>query len=165
MQPQAAYPMREQRWYVFSLSSQPLARIVVTADFFLTATAVIAQPITGSLLALQAGYSLREGWIVRSIGLYLFLASGCLDANALAGFGFGSGRQRRSTSGRVSPHLLALVRLRRPRIRRRRNHILVDGRSSPNHGLMQSDTDFVPKTPEPYVAEGQMSGTYSFRRR
>jgi uncharacterized membrane protein len=94
--------MREQRWYVFSLSSQPLARIVVTADFFLTATAVIAQPITGSLLALQAGYSLREGWIVRSIGLYLFLASGCLDANALAGFGFGSGRQGRSTSGRVS---------------------------------------------------------------
>jgi uncharacterized membrane protein len=49
-----------------------VARIVVIADFIFTATAVIAQPITGSLLALQAGYSLREGWIVWSIVLYLF---------------------------------------------------------------------------------------------
>src|SRR3978361_2061155 len=49
-----------------------IARIVVIADFIFTATAVIAQPITGSLLALQAGYSLREGWIVWSIVLYLF---------------------------------------------------------------------------------------------
>jgi uncharacterized membrane protein len=49
-----------------------VARIVVIADFIFTATAVIAQPITGSLLALEAGYSLREGWIVWSIGLYLF---------------------------------------------------------------------------------------------
>jgi uncharacterized membrane protein len=48
-----------------------VARIVVIADFIFTATAVIAQPITGSLLALQAGYSLREGWIVWSVGLYL----------------------------------------------------------------------------------------------
>ena len=49
-----------------------VARIVVIADFIFTATAVIAQPITGSPLALQAGYSLREGWIVWSIVLYLF---------------------------------------------------------------------------------------------
>jgi uncharacterized membrane protein len=48
-----------------------VARIVVTADFIFTATAVIAQPITGMLLALQAGYSLREGWIVWSIVLYV----------------------------------------------------------------------------------------------
>jgi uncharacterized membrane protein len=49
-----------------------VARIVVIADFIFTATAVIAQPITGTLLALQAGYSLREGWIVWSIVLYVF---------------------------------------------------------------------------------------------
>lgn len=49
-----------------------VARTVVIADFIFTATAVIAQPITGVLLALQAGYSLREGWIVWSIVLYLF---------------------------------------------------------------------------------------------
>jgi uncharacterized membrane protein len=48
-----------------------VARIVVIADFIFTATAVIAQPITGSLLALQAGYSLREGWIIWSIVLYI----------------------------------------------------------------------------------------------
>lgn len=47
------------------------ARIVVIADFLFTATAVVAQPITGTLLAWQAGYSLFEGWIVWSIALYL----------------------------------------------------------------------------------------------
>jgi uncharacterized membrane protein len=49
-----------------------VARIVVIADFIFTATAVIAQPITGVLLALEAGYSLREGWIVWSTVLYVF---------------------------------------------------------------------------------------------
>jgi uncharacterized membrane protein len=48
-----------------------VARIVVTADFVFTATAVVAQPITGVLLAHVVGYSLREGWIVLSIVLYL----------------------------------------------------------------------------------------------
>jgi uncharacterized membrane protein len=47
------------------------ARIVVTADYLFTATAVVAQPITGVLLAREVGYSLTEGWIVVSIGLYL----------------------------------------------------------------------------------------------
>ena len=49
-----------------------VARIVVIADFIFTATAVIAQPITGLLLAMQGGYSLREGWIIWSIVLYVF---------------------------------------------------------------------------------------------
>ena len=48
-----------------------VARIVVIADFVFTATAVVAQPITGALLAWSAGYSLREGWIFWSIVLYL----------------------------------------------------------------------------------------------
>lgn len=48
-----------------------VARIVVLADFIFTATAVIAQPITGTALVWQAGYSLREGWIVLSIILYI----------------------------------------------------------------------------------------------
>ena len=48
------------------------ARIVVTADYLFTATAVVAQPVTGALLARSAGYSLGEGWIVASIALYLF---------------------------------------------------------------------------------------------
>jgi uncharacterized membrane protein len=48
-----------------------VARIVVVADFIFTATAVIAQPITGVLLARTLGYSLWEGWIVWSIALYI----------------------------------------------------------------------------------------------
>jgi len=48
------------------------ARIVVTADFVFTATAVVAQPVTGALLAWSAGYSLWEGWIVLSLALYVF---------------------------------------------------------------------------------------------
>lgn len=47
------------------------ARIVVIADFLFTASAVVAQPITGVLLAWEAGYSLWEGWIVLSIILYI----------------------------------------------------------------------------------------------
>jgi uncharacterized membrane protein len=48
-----------------------VARIVVIADFLFTATAVVAQPVTGVALALHAGYSLLEGWIVLSIILYV----------------------------------------------------------------------------------------------
>ena len=48
------------------------ARIVVRADFLFTATAVIAQPVTGVLLAQNVGYSLFDGWIAWSIVLYFF---------------------------------------------------------------------------------------------
>lgn len=46
------------------------ARIVVHADLLFTATAVVAQPITGVLLAQNVGYSLLDGWIAWSILLY-----------------------------------------------------------------------------------------------
>lgn len=49
-----------------------VTKIVVLADFLFTATAVIAQPVTGVLLAREAGYSLTEGWIVLSVILYVF---------------------------------------------------------------------------------------------
>ena len=48
-----------------------VARIVVIADFLFTATAVVAQPVTGVALAHISGYPLGEGWIVLSILLYL----------------------------------------------------------------------------------------------
>ena len=48
-----------------------VARIVVIADFIFTATAAVAQPVTGVLLATTVGYSLSEAWIVWSIILYL----------------------------------------------------------------------------------------------
>jgi uncharacterized membrane protein len=47
-----------------------IARIVVIADFLFTATAVVAQPVTGIALAWHMGWSLWEDWIALSIGLY-----------------------------------------------------------------------------------------------
>src|SRR5262245_14061190 len=48
-----------------------VARTGVVADFLFTATAVVAQPITGILLASTLGYSLLERWILLSILAYL----------------------------------------------------------------------------------------------
>jgi uncharacterized membrane protein len=48
-----------------------VARIVVIADFIFTATAVVVQPITGSLLVWHVGYSFSDGWIIWSIALYV----------------------------------------------------------------------------------------------
>jgi uncharacterized membrane protein len=48
-----------------------VARIVVIADFLFTATAVVAQPVTGAALTWHVGYSLLDGWIALSIALYL----------------------------------------------------------------------------------------------
>jgi uncharacterized membrane protein len=47
-----------------------VARTVVLADFLFTATAVVLQPVTGILLAWEAGYSLYDGWIVAALVLY-----------------------------------------------------------------------------------------------
>jgi uncharacterized membrane protein len=47
------------------------ARIVVVADKVFTATAAIAQPLTGWLLARQTGWDLTEGWLVASLALYV----------------------------------------------------------------------------------------------
>ena len=47
-----------------------VARIVVTADFVFTATAVVVQPVTGYLLARLLGYPVFDGWIALSLILY-----------------------------------------------------------------------------------------------
>ena len=47
-----------------------VARIVVTADFVFTATAVVVQPVTGYLLAQFLGYPVFDGWIALSLVLY-----------------------------------------------------------------------------------------------
>lgn len=47
------------------------AGIVVIADWLFTASAVVAQPITGALLAQGIGWRLTEGWIVLSLSLYV----------------------------------------------------------------------------------------------
>ncbi len=50
-----------------------VASMVVLADLLFTATAVIAQPLTGALLAHTLGYSMTEGWIAKSLGLYVLV--------------------------------------------------------------------------------------------
>lgn len=50
-----------------------VASIVVLADTIFTATAAFAQPITGYLLSRHVGWSLLEGWIALSLGLYVFV--------------------------------------------------------------------------------------------
>ncbi len=47
------------------------ARTVVLADWLFTTPAVILQPITGTVLALQYGYPLTSGWILASFALYV----------------------------------------------------------------------------------------------
>ena len=48
-----------------------VAGIVVLADWVFTATAAVAQPITGALLAANAGWPLGSGWILWSLMLYV----------------------------------------------------------------------------------------------
>lgn len=50
-----------------------VAGIVVLADTVFTATAAVAQPITGYLLAREVGWPLSEGWVALSLGLYVFV--------------------------------------------------------------------------------------------
>jgi uncharacterized membrane protein len=47
------------------------AHATVIADFVFTLPAVLAQPVTGALLAFRAGYPLGTRWIVWAIALYL----------------------------------------------------------------------------------------------
>jgi uncharacterized membrane protein len=48
-----------------------VAGTVVVADTVFTATAAIAQPVTGYFLAREIGWSLSEGWIELSLVLYV----------------------------------------------------------------------------------------------
>ncbi|MEP3845246.1 MAG: DUF2269 domain-containing protein [Paracoccaceae bacterium] len=49
------------------------ASVVVIADMLFTATAAIAQPITGFILAHHLGWPLSEGWIALSLALYVLI--------------------------------------------------------------------------------------------
>jgi len=50
-----------------------VAGIVVLADTVFTATAAIAQPVTGFLLTREVGWPLLEGWVLVSLCLYVFV--------------------------------------------------------------------------------------------
>ena len=46
------------------------AKATVTADFLFTATAVVAQPLTGAVLILQGGFDPLDHWLVTTYVLY-----------------------------------------------------------------------------------------------
>ena len=50
-------------------------RNVVLADWLFTAPAVVMQPLTGVLLARQAGYELTESWLVAAMLLYALVGA------------------------------------------------------------------------------------------
>lgn len=50
-----------------------VAGTVVIADWIFTGTSVVAQPVTGFLLAKAKGWEMSEGWIVASLALYVFV--------------------------------------------------------------------------------------------
>ena len=52
-----------------------VAGTVVVADLVFTATAVVAQPVTGIALALALGWPLTEGWIVLALALYVVIGA------------------------------------------------------------------------------------------
>lgn len=69
-------------------SGRPLAiaevsRMVVTADFVFTATAVVIQPVTGFALVLLQGYDPFEPWLVAAYGLYLLTGACWLPVVAI----------------------------------------------------------------------------------
>jgi uncharacterized membrane protein len=47
------------------------AAVVVIADYLFTASAVVAQPVSGYLLARVLGIPLETGWIAASLALYV----------------------------------------------------------------------------------------------
>lgn len=58
-------------------------RTVVVADYVFTATAAVAQPITGFLLIHLAGHDLGQTWIVASLALYVLVGACWLPVVAL----------------------------------------------------------------------------------
>lgn len=47
------------------------AKATVTADVLFTATAVVAQPLTGALLVLQGGFDPLDQWLIITYALYV----------------------------------------------------------------------------------------------
>jgi uncharacterized membrane protein len=80
-----------------------VARIVVIADLVFTASAVIAQPVTGVLLARSVGYSLWERWIFWSIVLYIITGAFWLPVVWMQMRMRDLAQEAASTSGRPLP--------------------------------------------------------------
>ncbi len=56
-----------------SVTISVTARIAVVADYIFTLSAVILQPVTGTLLVFRVGYDFSESWIILSLALYILI--------------------------------------------------------------------------------------------
>lgn len=69
-----------QLWSASRSAAAPVvaevARAVVWADWIFIAPAVLLQPVTGLLLALELGHPLDSDWLIAAVGLYL-VAGAC----------------------------------------------------------------------------------------
>lgn len=87
------------------------ASVVVIADMVFTATAAIAQPITGITLAVNLGWSLTEGWIAMSLALYFFIGLFWLPVVAIQAKMRDEARASVETGAPLSPRYLRLYRI------------------------------------------------------
>ncbi len=87
------------------------AAIVVIADMLFTATAAIAQPITGYILARHLGWPLLEGWLALSLGLYVFIGVFWLPVIALQAQMRDEARDCVQTGSPLSPRYTRLYRI------------------------------------------------------
>ena len=112
-----------------------VAGIVVLADWVFTATAAIAQPITGYFLALAAGWPLTSGWVAGALCCRWRVLVACgVDTKTIVL----SGPRRRgpihAPVPALSPPISHLVRLRISRLCRRAGHPLADDQQTSDLG-------------------------------
>ena len=121
-----------------------VARIVVLADFLFTATAVVAQPITGLALVYQLGYSIREGWIVLSILLYLVTGAFWLPVvwmqMRMRDLAANAARKRKPLPRAYDRLFRDVVRVRRAGLCRRSRHLLANDGQAPDRLLSDGRT-------------------------
>ncbi|MCF2904903.1 DUF2269 domain-containing protein [Octadecabacter sp. CECT 8868] len=87
------------------------AAIVVIADMLFTATAAIAQPITGVVLAFDLGWPLLEGWLAVSLGLYVFIGLFWLPVVWIQAKMRDEARQSAQTGRPLTPRYMRLYRI------------------------------------------------------
>ena len=117
-----------------------VARIVVIADFVFTATAVVAQPITGLLLVWNVGYSITDGWIMWSIVLYIVTGLFWLPVvwmqMRLRDLAAGAVERNEPLPEALLPDIHVVVRVRRAGIRSCCDHLLADDRKAADRFLL-----------------------------
>lgn len=87
------------------------AAIVVVADMLFTATAAIAQPVTGIILAQNLGWPLWEGWLGISLGLYVFIGIFWIPVIFIQAKMRDEARQSAQSGSSLTPRYMRLFRI------------------------------------------------------